>query len=486
MTTTVGNKQGRTQTMKKIFLAIATLAVAFGFTACSNEDEVIENENSGKLIVTAFTEQGATRTALDGNDKDGYEVVWSEGDHFYAYELTTVTDRQTHFPKQMFQRVEGAFNLISEAGTTRGTFEREGDALPNLTIMAIYPDFPETFPIYDYINGYYPTEQTYSEGNIKGFPMIAQIVVNNGKITGPIEFKNMNGILRLTVKGTATVKSIKVSAAELPTPITLDCGAGVALTSEGKLFHIAMPTDGETSKTTYTDVVITLTGTDDKEICTKKFKGTDGLVIERSKITKASFSTYKAYKEGDKVTIDGHDGIVVNINGKLVIVATMNVGATAVTGPGCLGDRLAFAETYTGWSGWRLPFVYEMETLCSSDYPNICGNTEGGEDPFKEEGGSGSLIEWYIDGDDVLDLYLPLNDYEFDGEGYYPYDKYWTGTAGKGGKYFYFAPEIDWECDDDFKYYPIAYDYREFPYKEEADIEDIKSKFLVRLFHDLP
>ena len=146
MTTTVGNKQGRTQTMKKILFSIATLAVAFGFTACSNEDEVIENENSGKLIVTAFTEQGTTRTALDGNDKDGYEVVWSEGDHFYVYELTTVTDWQTHFPKQMFQRVDGAFKLISEAGKTNGTFEKEGDALPNfITYHAFYGDFPEVF-----------------------------------------------------------------------------------------------------------------------------------------------------------------------------------------------------------------------------------------------------------------------------------------------------------------------------------------------------
>lgn len=483
MTKTVGNKQGRTQTMKKIFLAIATLAVAFGFTACSNEDEVIENENSGKLIVTAFTEQGTTRTALDGNDKDGYEVVWSEGDKFYVYQRVQVKNPFSTMPVYKFQRVEGAFNLISEAGTTRGTFEREGDALPNLTIMALYSDSPEAFSP-SYISDFYPTEQTYSEGNIKGFPMLAQINVNNGEITGPISFKNMNGILRLTVKGTATVKSIKVSAAELPTPITLDCGAGVELTSEGKLFHIAMPTDAETSKT-YTDVVITLTGTDDKEICTKKFKGTNGLVIERSKITKASFSTYKV---GDKLTIDDHEGIVVKINGKLVIVATMNVGATAVNGKGCLGDRLAFAETYTDWDGWRLPFVDEMETFCSSDnIPKICGSTEGGEDRFKEEGGSGSLMAWYIDGDDVLDLYLPLNDCEPTELGDCPYDKYWTGT-GNNGKYFYFAPEIDWDGWDGFTYYPIAYDDRseEVPYKEEADIEDIESKFLVRLFHDLP
>lgn len=471
MTKTVGNKQGRTQTMKKIFLAIATLAVAFGFTACSNEDEVIENEQSGKLIVTAFTEQGTTRTALESDGEGAYDVVWSEGDKFYAYKTVTVGQ----FP---FQRVDGAFNLISEAGKTNGTFEKDGDALPNFGYHAFYGDFPNAFS-FEYLNGYYPTEQTYSKGNIKGFPMLASFTVKNG-IVGPISFQNLNGILRLTVKGIATVKSIKVSAAELPTPITLDCGAGVALTPKGIDFNIAMLSG------TFTGVEIALTDTEGKK-CVKSFKGTDGLVIECSKITKASFtaSDFKSYNVGSKVTIGGHEGIVVKINGKLVIVATMNVGATAVTGPGCLGDRLAFAKTYKDWDGWRLPFVDEMETLCSSDYPNICGNTEGGEDRFKEEGGSGSLIAWYIDGDDVLDLYLPLNGYEPTELGDYPYDKYWTGP-GNNGKYFYFAPEIDNVGDGGFTYYPIAYEYRELPYKEEADISAISSKFLVRLFHDLP
>ena len=468
MTTTVGNKQGRTQTMKKIFFAISVLAVAFGFTACSNEDEVIENEQNNNEFITAFTEPGTTRTALDGNDKDGYEVVWSEGDQFYAYKYDYANARYIK---------AGTFTLVSESGLTTGTFQKDkGKDLVNVAYTAYYPT--EYMPT-GYMGVNWPTTQTYTEGNITGFPMKA--IHEAGSST--LKFTNEGGILRLAVKGTATVKSIKVRAQGLAT-ITLNCGDGVALTPEGKLFHIAMPT-GETSKT-YTDVEITLTGTDDKEICTKKFKGTNGLVIERSKITKASFSTYKAYKEGDKVTIDGHDGIVVNIDGKLVIVATMNVGATAVTGPGCLGDRLAFAKTYTGWEGWRLPSVDEMETFCSSDYPNICGNTEGGEDRFKEEGGSGSLIAWYIDGDDVLDLYLPLNGYEPTELGDYPYDKYWTGPAGNDGKYFYFAPEINWEGDGGFTYYPIAYGYRELPYKEEAAIDSEDSKFLVRLFHDLP
>ena len=451
--------------MKKILFTISMLAVALGFTACSSEEDILvnENQNPGKMTITAYTESKASsRTALESDGEGAYDVVWSEGDKFYAYKKVTVGT----FPNNtlMFQRVEGAFNLISEAGKTNGTFEKEGDALPNFGYHAFYGDFPNAFS-FDYFNGYYPTEQTYSKGNIKGFPMLASFTVKNG-IVGPISFQNLNGILRLTVKGTATVKSIKVSAAELPTPITLNCGAGVTLTSEGTVFHIAMPYG------TFKGVEITLTDTDDKT-CTKKFKGTDGLVIERSQITKASFSTYKV---GDKVTIGGHEGIVVNINGKLVIVATMNVGAGSVNGSDCLGTKKTYDEACDAiWSGWRLPTVDEFETLCHIDYPGVCGCTD-------IWGCSGAML-WDFDENEEIDLYLPLSDYEDTENGTYPCDKYWTGTAGNDGKYFYFAPEIDWEGGGGNTYYPIAYGDRELPYKEEAAKE---SKFLVRLFHDLP
>ena len=460
--------------MRKYAFTLMALAAMFGLSSCDKELVPAEdfNNNNKKYVIYASTEDSRTKTSISGNDAEGYQVFWSEGDHFYVYELTTVTDWQTHFPKQMFQRVEGAFNLISGAGTTRGTFEREGDALPNLTIMALYSDSPEAFSP-SYISDFYPTEQTYSEGNIKGFPMMAMFSVKNGEITGPISFTNINGILRLTVKGTDTViKSIKVSAVELPTPITLDCGAGVELTSEGIDFNIAMPTG------TFTGVEIVLTDTEGKK-CVKSFKGkerTDGLVVERSMITKAAFtaSDFKLYNVGSKVKIGGHEGIVVNINGKLVIVATMNVGATVANGPGCLGTKKTYDEACKAWSGWRLPTVDEFKTLCDVDYPTLGDLGEGV--------GTGALL-WDFDGDDGIDLYLPLNDYEEE----YPYDKYWTGTPGENDteKCFYFAPELDWDSGSYHDYSPVAYYDRseEVPYKEEAAKS---SEFLVRLFHDLP
>ena len=189
----------------------------------------------------------------------------------------------------------------------------------------------------------------------------------------------------------------------------------------------------------------------------------------------------KTYKVGDKVEFDGHEGIVVELGGKKVAVATMNVEATSVNGAGCRGSYLTYDEARAAiWSGWRLPTVDEMETLCSVDYPGVCGDTQEGE-----VGGTGAMM-WDLDGNEEIDLYLPLNDYYFDGENSFPFDKYWTRTTKDGGNsYYYFAPEIDWEGDGENTYFPIDYDFREV-YKEAVDKTDTNNKFLVRLFHKLP
>ncbi|MBQ0102804.1 MAG: hypothetical protein KBS99_01290 [Prevotellaceae bacterium] len=261
--------------MKKILFSIATLAVAFGFTACSNEDEALSVKGE-KTTVLAMTE-ASTRTALESDGENAYNVVWSEGD-----EITI--NGQT-------------FTLNSGAGKTAATFEGTAPTNDNL-YTAFYGTNGSDFG---------PT-QYYEAGKTSNFPMYADADVKDGKIA-PLQFKNICGILRLTVKGTATITSIKITANEKVSGdlvfgyrtgeyglyqgdpyLVIDCGAGIALTEGGTAFNIAMMPG------TYTGVKITLTNTEHKS-CTKTFKGTNGLVIERSKITKAAF-TATTFNEG--------------------------------------------------------------------------------------------------------------------------------------------------------------------------------------------
>ena len=436
--------------MKKIIITLAAIAAAFSMVSCDKETSTPEGNPAigAKTVIFASTENRMTRTALDGNDSEGYKVVWSAGDSFSIGGET--------------------FTLSGEAGKTSGTFEGTVPADGDYTVY-----YPSTYNGTDW-----PAAQTYAEGNIAGSPMKAEATVADSKMPASIKFYNEGGVLRLTVKGTATVASIEVMAAELSASINLSCGSGVDLTSEGSVFHIAMPSGSESA--TYTDVNIILTDAEGKK-CTKAFKGKAGLVIERSKITKASFSAsdFKApvtYNAGDLVEIDGHNGIVVDLGGSLgkVIVATMNVGATVVNdSDDCLGTKMTYDEACAAWSGWRLPTVDELETLCDVNYYGVCGSTG--------IGGCIGAMMWDIDGNGGIDLFLPLNDYYFDGEYDFPFDKYWTGTAGNDGTYYYFAPEIDWEGEDN-NYFPIDYDYRDV-YKEAVEKDN---EFLVRLFHNLP
>ena len=458
--------------MKKNTFILMAMTAIFGLSSC--DKELFSTENTNKTFTLFATTETGTKTALSGNDTDGYQVFWEEDDQFYVYKLVQSMDQKTHLLIHMCQRVEKPFELISGAGTTSGTFKRVGDALPNLTIMALYPDFPEVFPAYNYLDGFYPTEQTYSEGNIKGFPMLAQIVVNNGEITGPISFKNMNGILRLTVKNeeNVSISKITVCADQLESPITLDCsngGAGVALTADGTQFHIAMPSNGN-EPASYSNVSIYLTDTNGK-VCCKSPKAPT-LDIARSQITNASFPVnskdFYSYTTGSKVKISGHEGIVVEIDGKKVIVATMNVGATSVNEYGCLGDKMNYYDACAAWSGWRLPTVDELTAFCHPKYPGVCGDTGGAA-------GCTGAVMWDIDGVDGIDLYLPLNEND---EYANPSDKYWTGTTDDGGAtYYYFAPAIDWKNE----YFPLEPDHIR---KGPADKND--TYHLVRLFHDLP
>ncbi len=261
MMKTIGSKEDNA--MKKIIITLAAVAAAFSMVSC-NKEMVTPEDNPAigeKTVIFASTEDGMTKTALSGNDTDGYEVVWSTGDSFNIGGET--------------------FTLAGEAGKSSGTFEGTVPADGDYTVY-----YPSTYNGTDW-----PAAQTYVEGNIAGSPMKAEVTVSGGKVPS-LEFKNEGGILRLTVGEESasdeyTIKSVKVSADQLPNSITLDCGTGVEL--DGSLvFNIAMPAG------TYTGVTIKLYTTG-PNTCTKSFKGTNGLVIERSKITTASFTANFEY-----------------------------------------------------------------------------------------------------------------------------------------------------------------------------------------------
>ncbi len=245
--------------MKNIIIAMAAIAAAFTMTSCNKENLAEPGGNvEGNCIVTASTENALTKTTIRGNDTDGYEVVWSEGDSFKIWDNT--------------------FTITGGIGTTSGTFEGRGPSIDKW-YTANYPA--------SYNGSNWPVKQLYTEGTITGSPMLANVECNGGEIVGgKVNFKNVGGILRLTVKGTAKVTSITVCTDNIPN-ITLDCGDGVDLNNtDGTVFHIALP-EGTYSGTSIQFI------TSDNRHSIKKLKADKPLVITRSKITPASIKIDK-------------------------------------------------------------------------------------------------------------------------------------------------------------------------------------------------
>ena len=270
--------------MKKIIISMAAMAAAFTMASC--DKELVEPENNatpteGNCIIAASTESNLTKTALCGNDTDGYDVIWSEGDIIKIGSET--------------------FTLTEGAGTTKGVFT--GNKLADGSYDAYYATK----------DGHVPANQTYTAGKITNAPMHATVTVTGGEAS-IANFKNIGGLLHLTIKKVkaATIKSIAVKGTlnASDTRIFFDCSSNpVTLTEEGSEFYIAM-TEG--TYTNFSVEMITTTG----ETLIKSLSN-KSLVITRSQITNATFKTN---------TLNGHEFVNLGLPSGL-LWATCNIGA---------------------------------------------------------------------------------------------------------------------------------------------------------------
>ena len=245
-----------------------------------------ERENPGPgegrtpAVFTAMTVDPMTRTTLSGNDIDGYDVTWQNGDEI------TIVDGAAKV---------GVYSTTST--TTTGTFSFESGT------EVTTPDYAAYYPASIYNSGTptLPDIQTYVPGNISGAPMYA-----SSSTTG-LSFKNLCGILRLNVStsmasqkvrsiglyadqklcGTFSVVSdaaVITSGLDKDNFVSLDCGEeGVAISSTPTSFYFSIP-PGD-----YTNLQISLYTTEG--LTQIKFLKSDRTVaIERSAITDISLS----------------------------------------------------------------------------------------------------------------------------------------------------------------------------------------------------
>lgn len=438
------------KTLLKMKRTLSIFAIALGLVACTQEELPQQQEQnqpslekSQTMTITAsIAESNLTKTALSGNDTDGYDVVWSEGDQIKIGSET--------------------FTLTEGAGTTKGKFS--GNMLADGSYDAYYATS----------DGKVPTNQTYSTDKITTLPMHAQVTVTDGKAS-IANFTNIGGLLHLKVKNiqAAEAKSISLvgSISSSTSSLFLDCSSEApGIAEEGTDFYIAMPAGS------YSGVEITVTAyimkdNSKKEVTiTKKLKN-QSLIIEPSKITNAAFTVQF---EGKFPTFhNGHEFVDLGLPSGLKW-ATCNVGANETKDP---GSYFAWGETeskgtytsnnysYAGtavppmandaanaaWGGnWRMPTKEEVEEL------------------IREGKGSNDETEWHllnngyrVYGTNGNSIFLPFTGYMYGSElrnndcGYY-----WASNGETLPPILQFSKDANmhysYKCSILYPYYGLA------------------------------
>lgn len=250
------------------------MAVVLGLVSCNKQ----ELESTGRMIsIVANTESGLdTKTSLSGNDASGYQVLWSEGDEISAVDADGSTYNLT---------------LSEGAGKTSGVFT-SSENIPDGQYRLFYGTNGSLLP---------RIQQYLGDGVISNAPMFSTVSVSEGKVPAA-QFKNLCGLLRLSLKGTDTIKKIKISSDEDMSGIiyiqddgtisfvrnhyqdvSLDFGEGVELSAEGTDFYIALP------PAEYHGVRIEFVPAEGETI-TKTLKAGKTLNIARALITPVSIS----------------------------------------------------------------------------------------------------------------------------------------------------------------------------------------------------
>lgn len=238
--------------MKRIIISV--LAMSALLCGCQ-KDHVSELTQERGTIQATIEEISSTRTVMDEDNN----IRWSEGDQIVGFMRSTLGVKY-QVSAASVGKTSASFEEVSSGGLNAGT-ELEH-------IIAYYP-YSSSVSAAKSGSNYtldviLPTEQTYvaeSFGN-GAMPMVAVSETNN------ITFRNVCGGMKLQLKGTQKVASIKVEgkngellsgsatvtaytdetkpaitmASGASTSVTLNCGSGVQLNeSKATEFIIALP-----------------------------------------------------------------------------------------------------------------------------------------------------------------------------------------------------------------------------------------------------
>ena len=417
-------------TMKKIPLILTMAAI---LAACQQEELVPEMSQTSSADYTAILEDFApvAKTSLTETNR----VVWNKGDELMIFQGYTLGDRYK-VSDESAGTSNGVFSIVrGEGGVTDVDFVSGTELSRNVAVYpygedvtidnAANPDTEETIG-YVLSGIEIPAVQTYSENSFANgaFPMVAVTV---DKPDHRLKFNNAAGALKLKLKGSGKVKSIKVEgnngeklsgaaivtawfedgkkptlvmSEDAGTSVLLDCGEGVQLSaSEATVFIIALPpvefAEGFT---------VTITNTDDVE---KEIRTNAENVVMRSSLLAMPALT-----------------LGINFNGTLKdYVDEYNVNH----GPGVEIDGVVWAPVNCGYHETDYPYgkLYQWGRKYGQGYSGNLYDSDG------------NLVG------QISDATYPSGENLVEG----PVEASWGSSSGRSEDFFYGSP--DWRINQD-------------------------------------
>ena len=380
--------------MKYVLAMVATLAL---LVSCSDKlVPEVEPEGPAKNVVfTATTESaGATKTVLDGNDTDGYDVLWEVGDEI------TIKDADGNV---------GLYRTSGSGTSARFTFVSGTEAV-TAPFRAYYPA-----SLYDSGSGstVLPANRDYSANNVHESPMWAKSDDYN------LEFKNICGLLRINLSTSPQLAGVKVRSisvsetvlgisgpftiGENPSSwsynqalvsevgnggagVTLNCyGEGVAIGSEPTAFYITVQAGSYgqhpyNKAQRYLTIVVKLT--DGTAQYYKSKPDGQAINVNRSQITNMNLTlTSPGVDVADATTIDvpaGSTTALSGVNPEAVINvgdgATVTIQKIRARQINFLGNATLILKGESSLGGFEPGGAYSLVTLADGGVVTIQGD----------------------------------------------------------------------------------------------------------------
>ena len=258
-------------TMKKKLLLLIGIVLS---VACQQENapESPVQKTDADYLASLECFDGPTKTSMTEDNS----IVWTKGDQIAIFQGATVADTY-QVKDQCNGTASGIFTLVSDNSEVNGEFSSGMEIPANI---AVYPyseglgcssatvtDGGITATSYT-ISGFdFPSVQQY-QANSFAQESFAMVAVTSSMSDHNLRFRNVNGALKLQLRGKCVVKSIKLEgndneklagassitaypgttvpsikfSSEATGAITLDCGEGVQLDpSVPTIFIISVP-----------------------------------------------------------------------------------------------------------------------------------------------------------------------------------------------------------------------------------------------------